>query len=134
MKQVLITGISGFIGNYLYKYKPNFIQLTGTYYTNKPVSFDIELIKLDLSRVEEFIVNNTQIYDTVIHCAAESSLAKCEKNPERAFLLNSESSKKLAQWSNEQKSKFIFLFLSHSSAPYIEDCRLKITLEFSISS
>jgi len=109
MKKVLITGISGFIGNYLHKYKPDNIQLTGTYLNNKPKLFQIDLIKFDLMQVDKFISSIKQKYDVVIHCAAEASLAECEKDPEIAFALNTQASEKLAQWSAEQNSKFIFL-------------------------
>jgi len=109
MKKVLITGISGFVGSYLYKYKPNDIQLTGTYLTNKPDSLDIQLKRLDLNQVDEFILKKSHKYDVIIHCAAESSLVECEKNPEKSFFLNTQVSEKLAQWSADQKSKFIFL-------------------------
>jgi len=109
MKKVLITGISGFVGNYLYKYKPDNIQLSGTYFKNKSDLMEAELLELDLMQVDEFIAHNTQKYDVVIHCAAEASLAACEKNSERAFLLNSNATEKLAQWSAAQDSKFILL-------------------------
>ena len=109
MKKILITGISGFIGNYLHKYKPDNIQLIGTYFKNKPVLFETEICELNLMRVDDFIKNNIQKFDIVIHCAAESSLVECEKNQERAYILNSEATEKLVSWSFKQKSKFLFL-------------------------
>jgi len=109
MKKILITGISGFIGNYLHKYRPRNVQITGTYFNNKTELLGIDLIHLDLAQVDEFISKNEQNYDAVIHCAAEASLAECEKQPEKTFLLNSQATGKLAKWSEEQKSKFIFL-------------------------
>ena len=108
MKKILITGISGFVGHYLHKYRPNYVQITGTYFLNKPELTGIDLVKLDLSNEEECISNSEQ-YDIVIHCAAESSLAECEKQPERAHRINSIATEKLAQWSVKQESKFIFL-------------------------
>ena len=109
MKKILITGISGFIGNYLHEYRPRNIQVTGTYFNNKTELPGIDLVQLDLAQVDEFISQNEQNFDAVIHCAAEASLAECEKYPEKAFLLNSYATEKLAQWSEEQKGKFIFL-------------------------
>jgi dTDP-4-dehydrorhamnose reductase len=108
MKKILITGISGFIGQYLHKQKPVNVEVAGTYFSNKPALVKSELVKLDLSNVEEFI-SNAEKYDVVIHCAAESSLAECEKYPARANKINSMATEKLAQWSANQKSKFIFL-------------------------
>ena len=109
MKKILITGISGFIGNYLHKYRPVDVQITGTYFKNKTELIGIELVQLDLAKVDEFISQNEQRYDVVIHCAAEASLAECEIHPEKAFLLNSQATEKLAKWSTEQNSKFLFL-------------------------
>jgi len=109
MKKVLVTGISGFIGNYLYKHKPDNIQLSGTYFKNKPELLEAKLLKLDLMQVDKFVAHNTQNFDVVIHCASESSLTECEKNQEKAYLLNSEATERLASWSFKQKSKFLFL-------------------------
>ena len=108
MKRILITGISGFIGQYLYKQRPVDVQVTGSYFLNKPELIAIDLVKLDLIDVEEFISNSAQ-FDVVIHCAAESSLSECEKKPERTHTINTIATEKLAQWSVKQKSKFIYL-------------------------
>jgi dTDP-4-dehydrorhamnose reductase len=109
MKRILITGISGFIGQYLYKYRPKDIQLTGTYFLNKPKLEGVALEYLDLKKVDNFTKNSMFNYDVVIHCAAEANLGECEKQPENAFLINTHASEKLAQWSQVQNSKFIFL-------------------------
>ncbi len=108
MKNILITGISGFIGNYLHKFKPNDVQITGTFQKNNSKFSGIDLVEMNLSKVDEFIIHNKQKFDIVIHCAAEASLAECEKNPEDAFILNSKATKKLANWSGKQKSRFVF--------------------------
>ena len=55
MKKILITGISGFIGNYLHKYRPRNIQVTGTYFDNKSELNGIDLVLLDLAKVDEFM-------------------------------------------------------------------------------
>lgn len=109
MKKILITGISGFIGQYLYKYRPNDVQITGTYFLNRPELNEIELKYFDLKKAEEFIKNSMQNYDAVIHCAANANLEQCEKHPDNAFIINSLASENLVKWSEDQNSKFIFL-------------------------
>ena len=108
MKKILITGISGFIGHYLHKYRPNDVLLTGTYFLNKPEINGVDLVKLDLTKIDEFI-NKSAKFDIIIHCAAEANLGECEKHPDEAIVLNTQATEKLAQWSAIQKSKFIFL-------------------------
>lgn len=109
MKKILITGLSGFLGHYLYKFRPYNVEITGTFFNNKPEFQKIELVHLDLSNVEKFLVSNKNKYDIIIHCAAESSLSKCEQDPKQAYKLNSDATKKLAQWSENQGSRFVFL-------------------------
>jgi len=107
MKNVLITGISGFIGNYLYRRSENTINLSGTYFKNKPTIENITLYNLDLLNIDSFL-SNSQKFDTVIHCAAESNLARCEQNIEYVMKVNAKATKKLAEWSEKQKSRFIY--------------------------
>jgi dTDP-4-dehydrorhamnose reductase len=109
MKKILLTGASGFIGQYLVKYKPENLEIKGTYFSTKPDLPQIELVQMDLSDIEGFLVNHKGKYDCIIHCAAEASLGECDKNPEKAFLLNSVATEKLARWSQQQKSRFAFL-------------------------
>lgn len=108
MKNILITGISGFIGRYLYLFCPKDVYLSGTFYQNKPEFKNIKLYRLALSEIERFI-SIAPKFDTVIHCAAEADLSVCEKNPEYAFSVNENAIYQLARWSAEQDSRFIYL-------------------------
>jgi len=62
---------------------------------------------LDLLDVDKFISNAPE-FDVIVHCAAESNLANCEERPDFAYEVNTIATKKLAKWSEKQKSRFIY--------------------------
>jgi dTDP-4-dehydrorhamnose reductase len=106
--QVLITGLSGYLGQYLYFYRPKKITISGTYYRNKRDKPAQKMLLVDLESIEAF-TKTSGTYDLVIHAAANSSLADCEHNKQQAFRVNCGAAEILARWSQRQGSRFIYL-------------------------
>jgi dTDP-4-dehydrorhamnose reductase len=106
--KVLITGLSGYIGQYLYCYRPNEAEITGTYCRNEIKVASTKMVHLDLDSVEAF-KKYAGRYDLIIHTAANANLADCEKNRRQAFRVNSKATEILARWSQGQASRFIYL-------------------------
>ena len=106
--KVLITGLSGYLGHYLYYYRPKNVQIIGTYCRNSDDFEAQKMIRLDLESVDVFTKLSGR-YDLVIHTAANASLGDCERNEHRAYRVNSEATEKLARWSQYQGSRFIYL-------------------------
>lgn len=101
---LLITGATGYVGHHLLelidKIYPGY-TIYATHRGQKPMiesngkSKKINYIKLDLaesqsiqSLVDTIFKNNDLIPDIIIHCAAASKIAYCEKNKDRAMKVN----------------------------------------------
>lgn len=125
MQKVLITGISGYLGLYLVRFRPKEVTLSGTIHKARP-SFpdDVKLCALDLKRDVE---NQLQAVspDVVIHTAAMSGLAECQYNEKVAMRVNAEATEELARWCQEKECRLIYLstdiVFDGKSAPYSEE-------------
>ncbi|MEK7551041.1 MAG: GDP-mannose 4,6-dehydratase [Patescibacteria group bacterium] len=88
-KKILITGISGFVGNYLARLLVNKegVRLAGTYHSEigaslADISSNIELYRLDLMDFEKVVeVIEKCKPDEIYHLAALASAAKSFENP-----------------------------------------------------
>lgn len=102
---ILVTGSEGQLGSSLRRHisgnKDNFIFT------------DInELDITDEKKVKEYVVSNN--IDVIINCAAFTNVEAAEDNPEKAFLLNGEAPKFLAEALREREG-----FLIHISTDYV---------------
>ena len=96
---VWITGAHGLIGNYLVQTAPRFAPLWRVRALTR-ADFDL----LDFAAVErEFKKDRPQL---VIHCAAISTVAEAQKNPDHAWRVNVEMTRLLAGLASE--GRFIF--------------------------
>ena len=116
IKKILITGCSGFIGNYLVntllnkKIKNNF-QIYGLDII-KPKIFDntkknnFHFYKKDLFKIRNFNFNKE--IDLVIHLAGIPSPSFYKLRPIETFYLNSELCKIFLEFSKKKKSRFVY--------------------------
>ena len=111
MKNILVTGGSGFIGGHIIqlarkKYKVYAIYNNSVITKNK----NIQTYQIDLSQNENINSLLEKIKPSVvIHTAAISNLDVCEKNHKLAQQINVEATETMANWSKKNGAKFIFI-------------------------
>jgi dTDP-4-dehydrorhamnose reductase len=85
--------------------------------------------ELDLEKPEEGIRRLKELRpDAVIHCAAETNVDLCEREPGRARQVNAEAAGRLAQAAREAGARFVFistsgLFEVKKKGPFTEEDR-----------
>ncbi len=126
MKKVLITGVSGFLGEMLLQTAPIETALSGIYHINSITAKNINLISLDLRdfpSLERFIQQIKP--DAIIHTAALSKPNTCQQQPELSFTLNVHVSEYLATLAARYQIPLVFtstdLVFDGKNAPYKEE-------------
>ena len=85
--------------------------------------------ELDLEKPEEGIRRLKELKpEAVIHCAAETNVDLCEREPGRAWQVNAEAAGRLAQSTREMGARFVFistsgLFDGKKKGPFTEEDR-----------
>lgn len=114
VRNILITGGAGFVGSYLCR------ELNGLGYkvtaiddlsNGKPenVSKGVDFLKLDITSEETFKKLADYSFDSLIHCAAQSSNAISFRDPKRDLLVNQLGTLNLLNYCREKNIKrFIF--------------------------
>ncbi|MEJ2542733.1 MAG: SDR family oxidoreductase [Calditrichaceae bacterium] len=129
MHRVLITGINGYIGQYLYSTRPDTFKVEGSVRKIDPVfiSYTDPQIKLHPLNFEQDIYSQFQNIQTdiVIHTAAIANLSACQKNPQQAERINVKATESISKWCADTETRMIYLstdivFDGHN-APYSED-------------
>ncbi|QKX04710.1 dTDP-4-dehydrorhamnose reductase [Aquimarina sp. TRL1] len=116
-KTILVTGASGQLGNCIRlisdKYKFNFL------FKNSK--------ELDITNKEK-VVNFFEEHpiDFVINCAAYTNVEQAEKEPEKAFLINAEGTRNIAESCKKNKIVLIhistdYVFGGKGTRPYLEN-------------
>ncbi len=98
-KKILITGASGKLGKVLLKSDLKNREILSPTHSLVDIT--------NLKEVSELFEKN-QI-DAVIHCAAMTNGAECEKNPSLAININSIATGKLAEEAIKRKIRFIYI-------------------------
>ena len=117
MKQILVTGAKGQLGQEISKLSGNYPEYT-FYFT------DID--ELDITKIvhiEDFLDQHK--IDIILNCAAFNFVDGAEKEEEKAFLINSIAVKYLAQLAKKNNIFFIhvstdYVFDGMSNVPYTE--------------
>ncbi len=106
----LITGASGFLGNYLLKLAPASVRVLGQYRNHRPVVCppNCQLVRQDWLRpMDEFLSRYRP--GIIIHTAAMAQLDECEEKKELANRLNIRVTEQLAEWAAQIDARFIFI-------------------------
>ena len=124
-KALLITGVSGFLGNALYRIAQNQWQVKGIYHQNPIKAADANAQPLDLTDEKAVTMWFQQNHvDGVIHCAALSQPNRCEKEPEVSYQVNVTASILLAKLCREYRIPLVFTSTDQvfdgQAAPYDE--------------
>lgn len=97
MKKILVTGSSGFLGSRIVEYYKNRYDIL------TPTHGELDIT--DEMEVSNYFELNKP--DIVIHCAAISDVGVCERDPERAYLINVEGSVHIAKASKDIQAKCV---------------------------
>jgi dTDP-4-dehydrorhamnose reductase len=110
MTKLLITGASGLLGANLILEALDKYEVTALCH-NHPIQCDeIEVLSADLTdqKLAHDVINDVSP-DWVIHCAAETHVDRCERDPERAFLFNRDMPRWVTQATCQLGSRMIYI-------------------------
>lgn len=108
-KRVLITGISGLLGNNLAYYFKDKYEILGLYRSH-PVSISgVQTQKCDLSRANPIQgVIEGFCPSTIIHCASLTNVDNCEEDSELAYVSNVLATRYLFE-STQEETKIVYI-------------------------
>jgi dTDP-4-dehydrorhamnose reductase len=110
MAKILVTGASGLLGSNLILEAVQHHQVIAVSHTHPLRLEGAETITADLSLPENVAqVIGEHAPDWVIHCAAETNIDHCETDPERAFRLNRDMARWVAQATRVSGGRFMFI-------------------------
>lgn len=127
--RILISGLNGYLGQYLLACQPPSIELAGTIRPQSILQIPsflsgLELVKLSLEEEIEAQFQDITT-DILIHTAALANLAVCENAPKLAEKVNSQASGALARWCAKRRIRMIYLstdiVFDGEHPPYSED-------------
>ena len=110
METILITGYDGFIGTNLVKSLASDYKIVGLSKT-KNSKFGFKQMKYDILKISPNDIKGNIAY--IIHLAALTDLAYCQKYPSKCFKTNVIGTQKILDLARKKKSKLIFLSSSH---------------------
>ncbi|WP_299259090.1 dTDP-4-dehydrorhamnose reductase [uncultured Aquimarina sp.] len=116
--RVLVTGSKGQLGQCIKLASANFINLELVFTNSK--EFDIT----NNESISSFLKENH--FDYVINCAAYTNVEKAEKESQKAFLINAEGTKNIAEACKVNDVRLIhistdYVFDGNKNTPYIEN-------------
>ncbi len=105
----LITGGSGMVGAYFVEKLSKEHQVIGLYYTNPITLLGGRHVKVDITDKDEVLELSTFKPDVIIHCAAITNISFCEKNKDRATIVNVEGTKNIADLARKSNSVLVYI-------------------------
>ena len=122
MKKLLITGISGFLGQYFARHKMDW-EVHGTYHSTPIQAAGLSSHQADLTNTKERseLLNRVQP-DAILHLAALSNPNVCEQKPELSYAINQEVGLAFAKYAATKHIPYVFtstdLVFKGDDAPY----------------
>ena len=110
MEEILITGSTGFIGNYLIPELSKNHKILGISKNKKKSSKNFISNSIDITKSKILLQNH---FTKIIHMAAYSDVAYCNLNPTKCYELNVKSTQKILEIARKNDSSFVFLSSSH---------------------
>lgn len=111
-KRVLITGVSGLLGNNLAYCLKDQYDILGLYNQHAVQISGIKTVKMDLAQAQgqqmRHMIKGFRP-DVIIHCAALSDIDYCEKNQKSAYDTNVLGTRKLVESVKDRRTKFIYI-------------------------
>ncbi len=116
--QVLVTGASGQLGQCIKKVENDYPDLNIHFADSK----ELDITKKN--KIKDLFLKTA--FDFVINCAAYTNVEQAEKEPEKAFLVNAEGVKNLAEVCQKQGATLIhistdYVFDGQKETPYTEE-------------
>jgi nucleoside-diphosphate-sugar epimerase len=112
LKEILVTGSSGFIGNYLV---PQFLNQNYKVFgisKRKQKSFkNFISSSIDISKISNSKLQNN--FSKIIHMAALSDVDYCNFNPSKCYEINVNGTQRMLETARKNDAEFIFLSSSH---------------------
>ncbi len=111
-KTVLITGITGYISQYLLRYAPDTVRIIGSTRREQPALKNKlwKIIRLNLTQDVAAQLDAAEVLpDVVLHTAALSGLGDCQRNPQLAERVNAQATAELARWCQKHGVRLVYL-------------------------
>ncbi len=117
-KEVLVTGSNGQLGQCIAKIKGDYPELN--FYFANSTALDIT----NSNQIQSLFKEKS--FDFVINCAAYTNVEQAEKEPDKAFLINAQGVKNLAEICKEYKTTLFhistdYVFDGKKGSPYTEE-------------
>jgi dTDP-4-dehydrorhamnose reductase len=111
-QRMLITGVSGLLGNSLAYYFKNEFEILGLYNVHPVYIAGIKMEKCDLSlsdsRLFKDIIKNFTP-STIIHCASLTNIEQCESEPDIAYKTNVISTKNIVEEVQDKNVRLVYI-------------------------
>ena len=109
MTKVLVTGASGLLGSSVVQYCADKCEVVGTYLSH-PVDFaGVRCLQADLTDENQYGPLKQFDPDVIIHCAALTDVDQCEQEPQKAYNINVDITRKLVTLADSLGARFIHL-------------------------
>ncbi|GAB5555361.1 MAG: SDR family oxidoreductase [Saprospiraceae bacterium] len=109
MKNILVTGISGFLGWHFTQKSYKGLKIHGVYHDSRNVPNKEAYTKFDLAKFNQFEKYLAKLKpEAIIHLAAISKPKDCLQDPDYSYKMNVVVPNLLALYAREQKIPFIF--------------------------
>jgi dTDP-4-dehydrorhamnose reductase len=117
MKNILVTGANGQLGACFKKISGNYPNFHFVFKSSAEADIT------NKSKLQRLFAEGN--FDWVINCAAYTNVEKAESEEEKAFKINAEAAKHLAELCNENQAKLVhfstdYVFDGKAEKPYIE--------------